>query len=115
MRRLILATGLLAIAAAPIDPKRPCEVSRSATSLISIDDYPSAALRFGWQGDVTVAYTIGTDGRPTKCTVAQSSGHDVLDAATCAIVTRRMCYKPAMQNGVAVESPGTFHFRWRLH
>jgi len=45
--------------------------------------YPPEALRNGWQGDVRADLTISPAGRVTTCTIAQSSGHKVLDDATC--------------------------------
>jgi len=114
---VLLASIAMATAEAPASTSVPCWEARRGPSgkrFIYLDDYPLAAMRHSWQGDVSISFTIGTDGRPKDCTVTQSSGHEVLDTATCAVVNRRACYKPAMKDGVAIESPGTFHFRWRL-
>ena len=116
-RLLLLASIAMVAAEAPASTTIPCREARRGPSdrrFISLDDYPLAAMRHNWQGDVSISFTIGIDGRPKDCLVTQSSGHEVLDTATCAVVTRRACYKPAMKDGVAMESPGTFHFRWRL-
>ena len=110
----ILSLGLL-VAAAPADPSVPCWQTQRKPGVISREDYPLKAMRHYWQGDVDVAYTIGVDGHPKDCSVTRSSGHDVLDEATCSIVVRRFCYRPKTDgNGVPSESPSTFHFRWRL-
>jgi protein TonB len=44
---------------------------------------------------VLVRYTVGVDGRPSGCTVTQSSGNEDLDSNTCRLVEQRFRYEPA--------------------
>ena len=66
--------------------------------------YPAISQRLNEEGWVTLAFKITPDGSVTDVSVAQTSGHDRLDQAaiSCAQGWR---YKPAMQNGQAVEVP----------
>jgi TonB family protein len=62
---------------------------------ISSSDYPTSALRERREGTISFRVTVGLDGRPTDCTVTQSSGHADLDATTCALIARRARFTPA--------------------
>jgi TonB family protein len=53
------------------------------------DDYPAAAKRAGQEGRVGFTLLVGTEGRATGCTVAESSGSTSLDTATCTLLMRR--------------------------
>jgi periplasmic protein TonB len=81
----------------------------------STRDYPPAARRAGAEGAVTVAYTVGTDGRVTGCRVTRSSGNADLDAATCRIIEQRFRYRPAQdaQGRATLDVAGTT-FYWSL-
>lgn len=73
--------------------------------LITPDDYPSEALSNHWQGNVVVDVTISPKGRVTACRIAKSSGHQVLDDATCKIVSQRARFKAATdQQGNPIET-----------
>jgi TonB family protein len=67
----------------------------SIASIFSSDDYPPAAFKNGWEGDVGVKVHIGTDGKPRSCRILHSSGYPVLDVQTCAIVLGRARFTPA--------------------
>jgi len=70
----------------------------------------------GWQGDVGVDLVISKRGRVIHCTVYQSSGHEVLDDATCEIFVKRARFKPAIDaDGNPIEEK--YHaspVKWRL-
>ena len=66
--------------------------------LITYDDYPPEALSNNWQGSVTVVLTISPKGQVTACRVRKSSGHQVLDDATCKIMISRARFTPALDN-----------------
>ncbi|MCA1654004.1 MAG: energy transducer TonB [Sphingomicrobium sp.] len=109
---------------APPAPPAPREVLRAphpftppdAPPLISNDDYPVEAARKGWQGDVIADLVIDTLGRVRECTIFQSSGHAVLDQATCTILRRRAHFTPATDaKGNLIEDKyRTNTIRWRL-
>jgi periplasmic protein TonB len=57
--------------------------------------YPKAALRNGWEGIAKFTVTISTDGRAVDCVITESTGHSVLDLATCEEFTKRARFRPA--------------------
>ena len=93
----------------------PAPVIGKDQGTISVDDYPLEALKKGWEGDVHVDLTVGTSGQVTACTVTQSSGHDVLDTRTCAIMASRARFEPAFdQSGQPIESHFQTHVVWKI-
>ena len=70
-----------------------------ARAIFSHDDYPESAILLGQEGTVQARVTVGTDGRPTDCTVIRSSGHESLDAATCNAVMSRARFAPGRDDG----------------
>jgi protein TonB len=79
-------------------------------------DYPPEAIRNHWEGIVVADLTISVEGRPATCQIAQSSGHKVLDDATCDLIMHRAVFTPAKD---AAGNPTTDTFRtppitWRL-
>lgn len=83
--------------------------------LISEADYPPYALQLGEHGNVSVALTIGEDGRVTSCFVEKSSGYPVLDATTCRLLRMRARFIPA-RDGAGNPVPSGFRqsVGWRL-
>ena len=58
-------------------------------------DYPKSATAARQGGSVTAHFTVGADGRPTKCRVVKSSGNADIDATTCRLIEQRFRYEPA--------------------
>ncbi len=58
-------------------------------------DYPKSATAARQGGSVTAHFTVGTDGRPSKCRVVKSSGNVDIDATTCRLIEERFRYEPA--------------------
>jgi len=72
--------------------------------LFSYEDYPPEAVRNHWQGTVIADLTVSATGRVTACKIVKSSGHAVLDDATCNIIIARAIYRPARDaNGNPIE------------
>lgn len=71
---------------------RPSLVSRPLTQR----DF-SPASRRGWPAGrrVLVTFDVGIDGRASDCKVFQSIGDPDIDRETCALVTRRLRFRPA--------------------
>ena len=79
------------------------------------DDYPLAARRAGLEGTVYFRLDIDAEGRPSACTITQSSGHAVLDDATCPLLMKRARFNPARDDtGKAVAGSWNSRFRWSL-
>jgi TonB family protein len=74
------------------------------------------AQREGWEGRSSVAVQVDPNGTPTGCEVVRSSGHAVLDEATCRTVVRRVRFDPARdRQGRAVSGIyRPINVRWQL-
>jgi TonB family protein len=60
-----------------------------------MDDYPLKAFDRRWRGVAVFELLVGTDGRPTKCSVTQSTGFAEFDKQTCYIAMNRARFTPA--------------------
>ena len=58
-------------------------------------DYRTRWIREELTGTARFKLAIDARGRVSDCTIIRSTGHDVLDAATCNLVTRRARFEPA--------------------
>ncbi|MDG2524460.1 energy transducer TonB [Stenotrophomonas sp. HITSZ_GD] len=68
--------------------------------------YPRTALKDRLEGTVLLQVHVDTEGRPVAVDIARSSGHRVLDQAAQQQVMRQWRFRPAMQDGQAVEAIG---------
>ncbi len=62
---------------------------------IDPQDKPRRAVERDAQGTTFVRFTVLPTGSVRNCIVTRSSGHRDLDAATCALLERRLRYRPA--------------------
>ena len=91
------------------------ESQGSLASYVSNQDYPVGALRRGAQGTVAFALSVDAEGRPSRCTVEQSSGDQELDDATCSIMMSRARFRPARDaEGTAVPDTVRSRITWRI-
>lgn len=118
--RAMLVGGMgiltLAIPAAAQTMASPPVPVGSAVDWIHPDDYPPASIRMGEEGRVSVQLAVDATGAVTGCTVTNSSGHPVLDARTCALLTLRAHFQPAY-DAAGQAMPATtpvMTFRWTL-
>lgn len=82
---------------------------------VSDRDYPTAAIREERQGVTRFRLGIGPDGRVTSCEVTGSSGSADLDAATCAKVSARARFVPALgSDGMPASGSYAGAIRWVL-
>jgi periplasmic protein TonB len=58
-------------------------------------DYPRDLRERGIGGRVGVLFTVGPNGRVTRCTVTRSSGVAELDSLTCRLIEQRFVYRPS--------------------
>lgn len=68
--------------------------------------YPRGALSRRIEGTVLLQVLVGVNGRPLDVTVSQSSGNRELDEAARSQILKRWSFRPAMQNGQAVQALG---------
>ena len=62
-------------------------------------DYRRIRPPEGAGGTVVIGFRVRTDGRIEDCRVERSSGWQVLDTATCRLVTERFRFRPARDAG----------------
>ena len=68
-------------------------------------DYPRSAAAAGFEGTVTVSYTIETNGRASHCEIARSSGNRDIDETTCRLIVERFRFAPSRdRNGTPITS-----------
>lgn len=104
----------------PVQPREE-DMSRSAAhraspaaspgAWFSDADYPAEALRNGWEGTTGFRLTIDPSGRVARCDISQSSGHAVLDEATCRLLIRHASFRPARD---ASGAPATDSYNGRV-
>ena len=92
---LPLALALLAAAPASAEPSKSARATANLVALFSDEDYPAAAVRNREQGPVAFSLAVGADGRPTACSVTESSGSAILDSTTCRLLMMRARFEPA--------------------
>jgi len=77
--------------------------------------YPIEAIRESLTGTVTLRVLVDVDGKPIDVQVERSSGHRVLDAAAKRQVLAKWRFKPAMQDGRAVQAIGLVPVEFNLN
>jgi protein TonB len=88
---------------APPAPKPVTPPSASAGYLKNpAPEYPSLAMRRGWEGTVLLRVHVLASGKPGEIQLQKSSGRDQLDDAALAAV-KRWSFVPAKQGDVAVD------------
>lgn len=82
---------------------------------ITANDYPHDARKRGEQGRVVVRLAVGHNGRPSACTIIESSGSASLDSQTCSLLIRRARFLPPIDAaGAPASSTYEEAFRWAL-
>lgn len=79
------------------------------------NDYPVQALRAGKGGNVVFLLDVNSSGRPTRCSIARSSGVPQLDEMTCQLAIRRARFDAA-QNAEGQPIAGFYvsRVRWSI-
>lgn len=78
-----------------------------------LSDFSRSARRLRGFSVLVLRISIGTDGRAIDCVAVSSSGHDVVDRATCDAVRRRFQGVPAIgEIGEFVAAPVIATIRW---
>jgi len=116
MRMIILASlalGLGSPLAARSTTAEPPKPTSSPGSWVLTEDYPVAALRDEIEGVVRFSVTVDARGRPTDCSVTESSGNADLDSAACAKILERAEFEPARNSrGKPVAGTWSNSVRW---
>jgi TonB family protein len=106
---------LPAASAATVQKPEPARARANLASYLSASDYPDEAIRNEEQGTVGFQLDVGSDGKPTRCLVTQSSGSTILDETTCRLMTERPRFEPARDaRGRPVPDQVSGSIRWVL-
>lgn len=82
---------------------------------VTDSDYRSRWIREGLQGTAKFRLEIAASGKVSGCTITQSTGHAVLDQATCELIVRRARFTPATDSsGAATGGAYVSSIRWVL-
>ncbi|AOL94297.1 TonB family protein [Porphyrobacter sp. LM 6] len=78
-------------------------------------DYRTRWINEGLSGSARFTLAIDARGGVTNCSVTRSTGHAVLDAATCQLVTRRARFDPARDStGKPVAGSYNGSINWKI-
>ena len=90
-------------------------VTGNLQGIVTARDYPSVAISGNGQGTVQFAVLVDEKGRVADCTVTSTSGVAALDAQSCALVTERAQFKPAVGvDGKPAKASFVQRITWRL-
>jgi periplasmic protein TonB len=99
----------------PRRPRQKAQPKGSPTRWLTLEDYPTRAIREERGGTVQYRLKIGSDGRPMKCDVTSTSGDAILDQQTCSILLRRARFCPATdRKGRPIEGEWTGGVTWKI-
>lgn len=78
-------------------------------------DYRSRWIREGREGVARFNLEVSATGRVSNCEIVGSTGHTVLDVATCRLITRRARFNPAVDsNGANVAGTFSSSVNWQI-
>jgi len=101
----------------PVAPPGPPKETPAVSGLASLGNpspqYPSLALRRGWEGTVTLRIRVLPNGRAGSVEVTKSSGRSQLDEAAVATV-KGWKFIPAKRGDVAIEGFATQTIDFKL-
>lgn len=97
-----------------IEPARPAAGARLEYLEAPAPRYPRDLLLAGIEGTVLLQVLVGIDGRPIEVSVKQGSGHREFDQAASRQVVRSWRFRPAMQDGRAVQAMGIVPIEFTL-
>jgi protein TonB len=106
----------------PPPPAPPPVVHQAVSTPVSIgrphvcggNFYPETSVRLNEEGTAMVSFKVTPDGSVTDASIAKSTGFPRLDEATISCVGHWK-YKPATQDGNAVEMAWQANVQWKLH
>lgn len=113
---MLTAMAVMFLSIVEIKPvARPGSPAGNPGSWVTSADYPVAAILEGLEGTTVFRLHYNADGRPYRCELNGSSGHDVLDEQTCKLLLRRARFTPGRDaKGQAVGGIYNNRIRWNL-
>lgn len=99
----------------PPVPRHRAVPTNAPGTWFSHDDYPAEALRYSLQGTTAFRLLVDAGGDVRQCTVTQGSGFEVLDRATCTLLSARAHFRPARdRRGRPARDVYDNRIAWRL-
>ncbi len=87
----------------------------SQSGWITNDDYPRAGITRQLEGTARYRLIVGSNGRVDACEITASTGHQVLDAATCRLIERNARFDAAKdETGRTVVGTFTGQVTWQI-
>ena len=115
INKLTLATliGSMSISvAAQTNPTPASDTSQ----WVQQSDWPRDLYTTSIEGSVTADISVDTEGKPTACRIAQSSGYDAMDNVVCSRLMQRGEFKPATDDrGRSIEGLYTTTVAFRFN
>jgi TonB family protein len=108
------ASMVLALAGAMWSHPLTAQVLTNPQEIATSEDYPSNSWLRGDEGRATFQLALGKNGRPTACTIIESSGHAELDLATCRLMMERAKYDMSSVPASNTTPTLTRKFGWTL-
>jgi TonB family protein len=106
---MIAAVLIALLSAAPPAP------SGNPAEWITAEDYPASEIRNDITGVAGFILDIDEMGKVVGCRITQSSGSDVLDATTCALMKARASFTPARnEKGKGISGTYSSRVRWKI-
>lgn len=100
------------------EPPRPITAPRplfAPGTLVTLADYPAAALELGQSGTVIMRLTVSPDGGVSRCEIVRTTGFALLDQATCDLVAARAHFDPSQDDaGRATQAFAMLPVTWRI-
>ena len=79
------------------------------------EDYPRSAIGQGLEGKTSVELLIDEKGNVADCSVTETSGNATIDAQSCAIISERAKFQPALDTmGKPTRSSFSQRIQWKL-
>ena len=97
------------------NPKLSQEPVGDLASLFNAKDYPGTAILNRLQGTTTLQILVNDKGAVADCSVTGTSGNATIDAQSCAIITERARFRPALDaQGKPTRSSFSQRITWKL-
>lgn len=102
------------IGEASSDILQEAQSKASLPSYFGSNDYPAGALASDATGLVEMVSLIDEAGKVASCMVIATSGYAILDAQSCAVMTDRASFRPALGlDGKPIRSGRLLRIRWQ--
>jgi protein TonB len=109
MNKSVFAAVILSVASTAFAGEVPASLNDKNCKA----EYPKASLMNEEQGDVTMAFLVGTDGNVVESKVEKSSGFKNLDKA--ALKALSACkFKPGTKDGAVAQTWTKVDYSWKL-